>query len=107
MFCKSFNIISVFSKSQGFVESIVFIMQILFNDDSVTSRTMRLDVFDAYHEVIADAMKAGDKVVIPGVLKVEVKEMAARTGRNPQTGEEMQIPAKKAIKAKFSDKLLG
>ena len=62
---------------------------------------------EAYHEVIADAMKAGDKVVIPGVLKVEVKEMAARTGRNPQTGEEMQIPAKKAIKAKFSDKLLG
>ena len=62
---------------------------------------------DAYHEVIADAVKAGDKVVIPGVLKVEVKEQAARTGRNPQTGEEMQIPAKKVVKAKFSDKLLG
>ena len=62
---------------------------------------------DAYHEVIAEAMKAGEKVVIPGVLKVEVKEQAARTGRNPHTGEEMQIPAKKAIKAKFSDKLLG
>ena len=52
-------------------------------------------------------MKAGEKVVIPGVLKVEVKEQAARVGRNPQTGEEMEIPAKKAIKAKFSDKLLG
>lgn len=62
---------------------------------------------DAYHEVIADAMKAGDKVVIPGVIKVEVKESAARTGRNPRTGEEMEIPAKKSIKAKFSDKLLG
>ena len=62
---------------------------------------------DAYHEVVADAMKAGDKVVIPGVLKVEVTERAARTGRNPRTGEEMEIPAKKSIKAKFSDKLLG
>jgi DNA-binding protein HU-beta len=62
---------------------------------------------DAYHAVIADAMKAGDKVVIPGVVKVEVKESAARTGRNPRTGEEMEIPAKKSIKAKFSDKLLG
>ena len=62
---------------------------------------------DAYHAVIADAVKAGEKVVIPGVLKVEVKEQAARMGRNPQTGEEMPIPAKKAIKAKFSDKLLG
>ncbi|MBR0400114.1 MAG: HU family DNA-binding protein [Mogibacterium sp.] len=62
---------------------------------------------DAYHAVVADAMKAGDKVVIPGVLKVEVTERAARTGRNPRTGEEMEIPAKKSIKAKFSDKLLG
>ena len=62
---------------------------------------------DAYHAVIADAMKAGEKVVNPGVVKVEVKDVAARTGRNPQTGEEMQIPAKKSIKAKFSDKLLG
>ena len=62
---------------------------------------------DAYHAVVADAMKAGEKVVIPGVVKVEVKESAARTGRNPRTGEEMQIPAKKSIKAKYSDKLLG
>lgn len=62
---------------------------------------------DAYHAVIADAVKAGDKVVIPGVLKVEVKDVPARTGRNPQTGETMEIAAKKAIKAKFSDKLLG
>jgi DNA-binding protein HU-beta len=52
-------------------------------------------------------MKAGEKIVIPGVVKIEVKEQAARTGRNPQTGEEMQIAAKKAIKAKYSDKLLG
>ena len=62
---------------------------------------------DAYHAVVADTMKAGDKVVIPGVLKGEVTERAARPGRNPRTGEEMEIPAKKSIKAKFSDKLLG
>lgn len=62
---------------------------------------------EAFFEVLSDAMKTGDKVVFPGTFKAEVTERAARIGRNPQTGEEMQLPAKKAIKAKFSDKLLG
>ena len=62
---------------------------------------------DAFFEVMSDALKSDDKVVFPGVFKAEVTERAARTGRNPQTGEEVVIPAKKAVKAKFSDKLLG
>lgn len=62
---------------------------------------------NAFFEVTADALKAGDKIVFPGVFKAEVGERAARTGRNPQTGEEVQIAAKKVIKAKLSDKLLG
>lgn len=61
---------------------------------------------DAFFEVTSEALKSGDKIVFPGVFKAEVTERAARTGRNPQTGEEMQIPAKKAIKAKLGDKLL-
>ena len=55
----------------------------------------------------ADALKAGDKIVFPGVFKAEVGERAARTGRNPQTGEEVPIVAKKVVKCKLSDKLLG
>jgi DNA-binding protein HU-beta len=62
---------------------------------------------NAFFDVTADALKAGDKVVFPGTFKAEVGERAARTGRNPHTGEEIQIPAKKIIKAKLSDKLLG
>lgn len=61
---------------------------------------------NAFFEVTADALRAGDKVVFPGLFKAEVSERAARTGRNPQTGEEMHIPAKKVVKAKLSDKLL-
>ena len=61
----------------------------------------------AFFEVTADALKAGDKVVFTGVFKAEVKERAARTGRNPITGAEVDIPAKKTVKAKFSDRLLG
>ena len=54
----------------------------------------------AFFEVTADALKAGDKVVFPGTFKAEVTERAV-------TGAEMVIPAKKVIKVKFSDKLLG
>lgn len=62
---------------------------------------------NAFFEVTADALKAGDKIVFPGVFKAEVGERAARTGRNPQTGEEVQIAAKKVVKCKLSDKLIG
>lgn len=62
---------------------------------------------NAFFEVTADALNAGDKVVFPGAFKAEVSERKARTGRNPITGKEIEIPAKKVIKAKFSDKLLG
>ena len=61
---------------------------------------------DAFFAVVSDVMKSGDKIVFPGVFKAEVSERAERTGRNPHTGEEMVIPAKKVIKAKFGDKLL-
>lgn len=42
---------------------------------------------------ITDALTAGDKVAFVGFGTFEVRERAARTGRNPQTGEEMTIAA--------------
>ena len=42
---------------------------------------------------ITDALKNGDKVTFVGFGTFEVRERAARTGRNPQTGEEMTIAA--------------
>lgn len=45
---------------------------------------------------IVGAVASGDKVSLPGFGTFEVRERAARTGRNPQTGAEMQIAASKA-----------
>ena len=70
------------------------------------SKKAAAEAVNAFFEVTADALRAGDKVVFPGVFKAEVSHRAARTGRNPLTGAEMTIPAKKVIKAKLSDKLL-
>ena len=44
---------------------------------------------------VEGALKAGDKVQLIGFGTFEVKERAARTGRNPQTGEEIKIAAAK------------
>ena len=62
---------------------------------------------NAFFEVTAEALKAGDKVVFPGIFKAEITGRAERMGKNPQTGEQIRIPAKKAIKAKLSDIILG
>ncbi len=54
----------------------------------------------AFTEVIAEELKKGEKVTLVGFGTFEVSERAARTGRNPQTGAEMTIPASKAPKFK-------
>ena len=49
----------------------------------------------AVFESIENALKEGDKVQLIGFGTFEVKERAARTGRNPQTGKAIEIPASK------------
>lgn len=53
-------------------------------------------VLDAVVDGISTTLIKGDSVTLPGFGTFEVRERSARTGRNPQTGEEMQIAASKA-----------
>lgn len=48
---------------------------------------------DAMVEAVADSLKKGDSVSLVGFGTFSVKDRAARTGRNPQTGEPIQISA--------------
>ena len=50
---------------------------------------------NAMTAVIAEALKAGDKVQLIGFGTFDVKESAARDGRNPKTGETIKIAASK------------
>ena len=50
---------------------------------------------NAVLDVITETMTAGDKVQLVGFGTFEVRERAARTGRNPQTGAEIKIAASK------------
>ena len=50
--------------------------------------------------VFSDALKSGDRVALIGFGSFSVSERSARTGRNPQTGKEITIAAKKVVKFK-------
>ncbi len=57
-------------------------------------------------EVVAGVVSKGDdKITIPGFISFEQTDRAARTGRNPQTGESLQVPASKAVKISAGSKL--
>jgi DNA-binding protein HU-beta len=51
--------------------------------------------FAAFEEVVTEALKSGEEVQITGFGKFSVKERKAREGRNPQTGQKVEIAAQK------------
>ena len=68
--------------------------------DSVASKTKLTKkdaaaAVDAVFSSIQDFLAKGDKVQLIGFGNFEVRERAARKGRNPQTGDEIEIPASK------------
>jgi len=50
---------------------------------------------EALLDVLTDSLSKGDKVQLIGFGNFEVRDRAARSGRNPQTGEAIEIPASK------------
>ena len=54
----------------------------------------------AFTDVVSEELQKGEKIQLVGFGTFEVSERAARTGRNPQTKEEIKIPASKAPKFK-------
>ena len=54
-------------------------------------------ILEGFVESCVGNLKNEERVGIPGMGILEVKHMAARMGRNPATGEQIQIPAKKKV----------
>lgn len=55
---------------------------------------------DAFVDTTTKALKKGDRVALVGFGSFSVSKRSARTGRNPQTGKEIKISAKKVVKFK-------
>ncbi|MCU1405268.1 MAG: integration host factor [Glaciihabitans sp.] len=62
-------------------------------------------VLDALFSTLSTSVAEGTKVTIPGWLAVERTHRAARAGRNPQTGEAIQIQASFGVKVSAGSKL--
>lgn len=60
---------------------------------------------DAFVGATTKAMAGGDKVTLVGFGTFSVSERSARKGRNPQTGKEIKIAAKKVVKFKAGAEL--
>jgi DNA-binding protein HU-beta len=58
------------------------------------------EAFDAIFDTISGHLENGDRVAITGFGSFSVTERAARQGRNPATGETIQIPASKNVRFK-------
>jgi len=70
----------------------------------ITQKNAR-DVVDAVTDAIKKALSKGEKVTLVDFGTFQVLNRKARGGRNPQTGERIQIPAKKVPKFKAGKKL--
>lgn len=61
------------------------------------SRAVAREVLRCYHELITDRLQKNEDFEIRGIGRLRVKEAPARVGRNPQTGEQMDIPAARRV----------
>lgn len=68
------------------------LVRIIARDAELSQRDASL-LLDSTLEAIMSAVAAGEKVQLLGFGTFEAKERSARNGRNPQTGEMMEIPA--------------
>ena len=70
------------------------LVQAVAKSTKVTQKDVA-EVINAFVSTIETAVSKGDKVTLVGFGTFEARERAARTGRNPQTGDAIQIEAKK------------
>jgi len=75
-------------------------------DRSGVSKTDVDAVLKDMFEVVAQTVSKGtDKITIPGFMSFEQTHRSARQGRNPQTGETIQVPATNTVKVSAGAKL--
>ena len=66
-------------------------------------------LFQVFRHTLETELTAAGKIVFPGFLTIEVVDKPARKARNPATGQEIDVPAKKSVKIRvgkeFADKV--
>ena len=81
----------------------ILVKTVVENIEGATKKDIAVVVNEVF-DTIKNTLASGEKVAIAGFGSFEVVERAARKGRNPQTNEEIIIPASKSPKFKASKK---
>jgi DNA-binding protein HU-beta len=74
--------------------------------DAGISKALAGKVLDSAIDAITRSLSKGDRVALVGFGTFSVSARKARSGRNPQTGKEIRIPATKVAKFKAGNKLV-
>lgn len=74
-------------------------------EDVGTSKAQANEFFDAFVSVVTETLVNGDNVQLAGLGSLASKTRAATTGRNPRTGEQIQIAEKNVVKFSIAKKL--
>lgn len=72
--------------------------EVLRQSCGLDSRRIAKDVYASFSGMIQSALKKGYRIPLPGIGKILVRQTKPRIGRNPATGEVIQIPAKKRVR---------
>ena len=73
--------------------------------ESGLSKVDAKKALDGFVAATSNALKSGDRISLVGFGSFSISERSARTGRNPQTGKEIKIAAKKVVRFKAGAEL--
>ena len=76
-------------------------------EEAGITKTQANTALDSFVDAVTKTLKKGDKVTLVGFGTFSVSKRAARTGRNPQTGEVIKIKARKVARFKAGKELSG
>ena len=76
----------------------------LFNEVALNKREAK-EFVDAYFEIIREALEGGENVKLSGFGNFQLREKNQRPGRNPKTGEEIPISARRVVTFRPGQKL--
>lgn len=88
------------SKSKKVVSKNDIVANIAVANDISKAEALRF--VESFFNALSQELKEGNKIVFNGLMSFDVGMRKARKGRNPKTGKEIQIPAKKFVSAKVS-----
>ena len=80
------------------------IVELVYTELDV-QRKEAVDTVESLLEVLKSTLESGEDVLVSGFGKFQVKEKKARKGRNPATGDDAILPARRVVTFKWSGKL--